>query len=122
VWARLVDQEDSYPYIQAVDGGTVLELFKYVTKVSDLLDNPEAVRIFLRATYGKRFVRTYGSLYRLKPNEDAEDLRGCCPDCGSDVVTDVGVIPHQAVYFDNTGVLRFCLSEAPGSVGLRGPP
>jgi hypothetical protein len=100
------------PYIKKADSGTLFELLKYVTKLADFVDIPEAVAAFLTATRGRRFLRTYGSLYRLKlPADDGSGTESlACPDCGSaDVALLRGCCFRDDVYFDASGVLRFCI-------------
>jgi hypothetical protein len=102
------------PFIRRADKGTLYELFKYITKIAGFFDIPEAVGAFLDATHGARFLRTYGSLYRLKlvgdDEGDAKDLP-CCPDCGSsNVVMFRGCCSREDVYFDEKGILRCCIA------------
>jgi hypothetical protein len=98
-------------------------VFKYVTKLVDIADVPEAVVEFLAATHGLRFIRTYGTLYRL-PEEENFELS--CPDCGTHDVRRIGFLPFEAVSLDAQGVLRFdgALLIESGSPPVRdtGPP
>lgn len=99
------------PYIRRANKGTLLELFKYTTKLADFVHIPEAVGAFLDATRRVRFIRTYGSLYGLKlACEGEDDEVPCCPDCGSsEVVVLRGCFTRDDVYFDGKGILRCCV-------------
>jgi hypothetical protein len=101
------------PFIRRANRATLFELFKYVTKIADFFDIPEAVGAFVDASHRARFLRTYGSLYRLKlvgdDEGDAENLP-CCPDCGStEVVVLRACLSRDDVYFDGEGILRCCI-------------
>jgi len=92
-------------FIKAATHETLHELFKYVTKVSDFVDEPEAVRDFLGDTRRLKFVRCYGFLYDL---EEEEKHEGCsCPDCGSTDVKFIGYYHAEQLWFDWKDVLRF---------------
>lgn len=80
------------------------EVFKYVVKLQDITSSPDAVAELLRATRGARFIRTYGSLYRLKVEEE-ETGPEACPDCGSHEIEHVGRV--RTVFYDGQGILRF---------------
>jgi hypothetical protein len=80
------------------------EVIKYVTKLGDIADCPEAVSEFLHATHKAKFIRTYGALYRLPENKEKKKPR-VCPDCASEHVERIG--PVSSVYYDRRGVLRF---------------
>jgi hypothetical protein len=80
------------------------EVFKYVVKLADIVSSPKAVAELLRATRGKRFIRTYGSLYRLKVEEEETGPQGC-PDCGSHEIERFW--RGSAVFSDAQGFLRF---------------
>jgi hypothetical protein len=96
-------------FIKAATHETLHELFKYVTKVSDFVDEPEAVRAFLNDTRRLKFVRCYGFLYDLDEEEKTE---GCsCPDCGSTSVKFIGYYTAEQLWFDWKDVLRFHGSE-----------
>jgi hypothetical protein len=79
-------------------------LLKYVTKLLDFIDVPLAVEEFLASTHRRRFIRTYGSMYGLKIEDEPD---GCCPDCDSRTLRVVAhtLYPHQ-IFFDSVGVLR----------------
>ncbi|HEV2234781.1 MAG TPA: protein rep [Terriglobia bacterium] len=110
VWFRVTLKRGRITWISRANRRTIPELLKYITKLADFVDIPEAVEWFLRATRGRRFIRTYGSLYRFSFEEERE-TRGqghdVCPDCGS---PDVQVLsynqPFQHVYHDDSGILR----------------
>lgn len=104
---------DAGVFITAATPDTLAEVFKYVTKVSDIVDSPDAVRFFLNCTRQQRFIRTYGEFYDLDDLEDTSAL--ICPDCGSHEVRQIGRVAPQQLWLDDGGVLRFyrCESESP---------
>jgi predicted nucleic-acid-binding Zn-ribbon protein len=115
VWERSTGGCGRITWIQRADSRTVFELLKYILKLVDIVDDPEAVESFLTATRGKRFIRTYGSLYGLKVEEDVdrdcEEERGeVCPDCGTREVEELHIsLRRDDTYFDDLGIVRFCL-------------
>lgn len=52
--------------------GAAREVLKYITKVADFSDLPEAVEAFCNATRGARLIQTFGSWYGVKL-DDAPD-------------------------------------------------
>jgi hypothetical protein len=108
-WERATRGCGHTSYIRAADAGTVRELIKYVTKLTDLCSDAAVLDEFLSAVDGARLVRTYGTFYGLKVEEDEEDFAGHCPDCGPQVrvsVVDLGYISSRCVSLDANGVLR----------------
>jgi hypothetical protein len=104
-WIRATEERGRTSWIQPVDRGTANELLKYVTKLLDFIDVPVAVAEFLDATHCKHFIRTYGSFYGLKVEDD--ESQGCCPDCGShDLTLTVHTLYPNQVFFDAQGILR----------------
>ncbi len=98
-------------HIQKADKSTVRELLKYVTKLVDFLDIPEAVDVFLTATHRKRFIRTYGTFYGLGL-EDEGAPRGC-PDCGFPERRSLGVLTStEGLYWDEAGVIRLKVDDS----------
>lgn len=119
-WEKATRGRGEIVWITRLD--SPVEAFKYVTKLADIADVPEAVEEFLRATKNVRFLRTYGSLYRL-PVEEA--LAMVCPDCGTRNVQRLGFVPFEGVELDAQGVLRFdgsFLVDASAPVFSKGPP
>ncbi len=106
-WIAATHGEGQTAFIRAADAGTIRELLKYVTKLSDFVDQPAAVDTFLFATARRRFVRTYGCFYRLPVEE--EDFSGRCPDCGSTCVADVGIAHAAQLTLDSYGVFRIAI-------------
>lgn len=113
-WQKATEDRGRTAYISAVDRGTAFELLKYVTKLLDFIDIPAAVEEFLLATRRRRFIRTYGSVYRLQVDEEADTdnnenhgAGGTCPDCGSE---NIRVVASRLllcqVHFDPRGVFR----------------
>ena len=121
VWRNSTQGRGEVVWIERAEGdGTALEIFKYITKLSDIAADPEAVMNFLAATRKVRFLRTYGSLYRL-PVEESFTLS--CPDCGSRELSRIGFVPFEAVSLDSSGVLRFDDSFVPAvPPAALGPP
>ncbi len=104
-WRASTGGQGKIVWIEEAKGAkTALEVFKYVTKLADIADVPDAVIEFLAATRALRFLRTYGTLYRL-PEEEEFELS--CPDCGTHEVRRIGFVPFEAVSLDAQGVLRF---------------
>jgi hypothetical protein len=62
--------------IRPVDNreGAAKEVLKYITKVNDLADLPEAVEPFCDAVKGARLIQTFGSWYgaQIEPEEPIE--------------------------------------------------
>lgn len=114
-WLRSTQGKGRITWIERADHRTVFELIKYVTKLADFVHIPEAVEWFLVATHGKRFIRTYGSLYGLKLEElDGEDgeepNQPACPDCHCRQVEELPTsLRIDDVYLDSSGALRCCL-------------
>jgi hypothetical protein len=97
-------------WIEQATADTLPELFKYVTKLVDFVEDVDAVREFLRGTKGLRFVRTYGEYYGFEVEDEKGALK--CPDCGSTVVHRVGYMDAEQLWLDGFGVLRFDLPGA----------
>ena len=108
-WIAATHGNGKTSFIRAADAGTIRELLKYVTKLSDFVDQPEAVDTFLFSTARRRFIRTYGSFYRLPIEE--EDFSGRCPDCGSTCVADVGICHASQLELDSYGVFRIAAGK-----------
>jgi hypothetical protein len=117
LWEWATDGRAKVVHISAVTCGFVdleeggmskaaRELVKYITKPSDLVGRPVAMEQFLDAVYGRRLLRTYGTFYGLKLEEDVEGKAEVCPDCGTDEWVDTGFIVPQRVGMDSRGVLR----------------
>lgn len=103
-WSEATRHRGQTSWIQAANTGTVRELLKYVTKLSDFVEQPDAVDAFLHATKNMRFIRTYGTLYNIPVEED--DNESCCPDCKSTKIVRIGSLRAQQVVIDFKGVLR----------------
>jgi hypothetical protein len=104
-WIAATQGRGQTSFIRAADAGTVRELIKYVTKVSDLLGKPHALDEFLTAVFRRRLVRTYGTFYGL-PFDDEENPGIVCPDCQSRTVVRLGYVPSYQITLDSKGVLR----------------
>lgn len=105
-WVKATHGKGNTSFIRAADAGTVRELIKYVTKVADLLGEPEALDAFLAAVKGKRLVRTYGTFYGLPIADEDDPQAACCPDCKSENTVRLGYIEPYQVGLDFDGVLR----------------
>ena len=107
-WMQITDGEGRGAWIGGIDKGTCSELLKYITKLVDFIDCPEAVGAFLQASKRRRFIRSYGTLYGLDHlDSDEETSRFKCPDCGCPRVKDLGVIQREFVFWDASGRTRF---------------
>ncbi len=88
--------------------GAAREVLKYITKVADFGDLPEAVEPFSNATKGARLIQTFGTWYGVKldaaPNPDAlgdwGELR-CA--CGCNFWKRSGTFWRRDVEMDATG-------------------
>lgn len=101
-WGEATSHRGRTSYIRAADAGTVFELIKYVTKISDLLDNPSALDEFLAASHGRRLIRTYGT-FRGLAVLDEENPQGQCPDCGPErhvSIVRLGYVRPDQLSFD----------------------
>jgi hypothetical protein len=103
-WLEATQGEGQTAFIRKADAGTVRELLKYVTKLSDFVEQPIAVDDFLSATARRRFIRTYGTFYRIPIDEDEGTEH--CPDCGDDTVADIGIVHASQIVIDFKGILR----------------
>jgi replication protein len=105
-WIEATEGRGEMAWIKAADAGSVRELIKYVTKLSDLIGHPEALDEFLTVVFHKRLMRTYGTFYGLKLEDEESPRLQTCPDCEStDLVKLCLVHPHQ-ISMDFRGVLR----------------
>jgi hypothetical protein len=106
MWMEATEFRSETAFIRAADAGTVRELIKYVTKLTDLIGDPEALDDFLTAVYKKRLVRTCGSFYCLKMDDEEAPRLQQCPDCESTELVKLGMVAPQKVSMDLKGVLR----------------
>ena len=104
-WITATEGRGKTSFIRAADAGTVRELIKYVTKLSDLIGKPSALDEFLTAVFRRRLVRTYGTFYGL-PVDDEENPGVCCPDCQSQNTIRLGYVPSHQISLDAKGILR----------------
>lgn len=113
-WMEITGGEGRGAWVGGIDKGTCSELLKYITKLVDFIDCPEAVGAFLQASKRRRFIRSYGTLYGLDYVDSGEDTsRFRCPDCGCPKVKDLGVIQRELVFWDANGQTRFVSSSDP---------
>jgi hypothetical protein len=109
-WMEATEHRGQTSFIRAADEGTVRELIKYVTKISDLLGDASALDEFLTAVKGARLVRTYGSFRGISvADEENPDQLDECPDCPPGThpsVVDLGYVHASQVSLDFKGQLR----------------
>lgn len=106
-WIEATALRGEIVWISRVDAGTMREMIKYVTKLSDLIGNVLALDRFLTAVHRKRFIRTYGTFYGLSvADEENPSRQKCCPDCGSTNIVALGRVRPQQVSIDFKGELR----------------
>lgn len=87
------------------------EVLKYITKVSDFGDLPEAVEPFANAVKGARLIQTFGSWYGVKldtPPEESERFSQYQCACGDNHWKRIGVFYRRDVEMDEQG--RFWLT------------
>lgn len=106
LWIEATEHRGEIVWISAVNQGTTKEMIKYVTKISDLIGNVEALDRLLTAVHKKRFVRTYGSFYGLNVADEESPEQAHCPDCESTELVALGRVCPQQVSIDFDGVLR----------------
>lgn len=106
LWFEATEQRGEIVWISAVNPGTTREMIKYVTKVSDLIGNAEALDRFLTTVHKKRFVRTYGSFYGLAVDDEENPEQSHCPDCESTELVALGRILPQQIALGLDGVFR----------------
>jgi Replication protein len=82
-WNEVTNFEGNAIWIQKARDGWEYELVKYITKIAELFKSLDAFKEFLGFAKGRRFIRTYGSLYNCVAN--AEEVRGPihCKGCGA---------------------------------------
>jgi len=123
VWLRSTQGRGCMTWIERADGQTVFELVKYITKLVEFVHIPDAVENFLVGTRRVHFIRTYGDLYGLKVEEEIDQeceggIGKICPDCGTHEVEELHIsLRRDDVYFDESGKLRFCVSDS-GAMAL----
>jgi hypothetical protein len=101
LWVKATQGCGQIVWIEKADAGTAHELIKYVTKVADLLDDPEVLDEFLCGIERCRLIRTYGTFrgIAVKDEDNPEDVEEC-PDCGSKCIIDLGFVPAHQIGFD----------------------
>jgi len=114
-WIEATEHRGEIVWVSAVDQGTTRELVKYVTKLSDLIGDADALDKFLTAVHKKRFVRTYGSFFGLSVQDEESPAGKPCPDCDSKDIVMLGRIKPQQVSIDFKGVMR--VERPPHDVG-----
>lgn len=105
-WVEATEERGEIVWISAVNAGTTKEMIKYVTKLSDLIGNVEALDRLLTAVHRKRFVRTYGSFYGLSVEDEENPVHAHCPDCESTELVALGRVLPQQVAIDFRGEFR----------------
>jgi hypothetical protein len=105
-WIEATEQRGEIVWISKVNAGTTREMIKYVTKISDLVSNAEALDRFLTAVHKKRFVRMYGSFFGLSMADEHNPVASHCPDCESQELVALGRVRPQQLGIDFDGVFR----------------
>lgn len=126
-WVRATRGRGQGSRISKADAGTVAELLKYVTKLDDgkesyrakqrdddkryisVIEVPSALAHFLDAVYNRRFVRSYGTFFRLPVADDDKDHYLRCPDCNPEqnsAISNLGYISADFVSLDRAGIFR----------------
>lgn len=98
-------------HIEPVDDrdGAAREVLKYITKVADFSDRPDAIEEFCNATRGARLVQTFGTWYGFAVDVEFDPNHfndwGKRPDCvcGSNHWEKTGVYHYHDVERDETG-------------------
>jgi hypothetical protein len=131
-WRDATEERGKTSFIEKADPGTIRELIKYVAKAADLVDpdEPEILDRFFDVVKGKRLMRTYGTFFRMKVEEQGGRS---CPDCGEgDVVCydetyGVPAMSWWQIECDEKGILRPKFGNVPtefslalASIGSRG--
>lgn len=95
--------------------GAAREVLKYITKVADFGDVPEAVEQFATAVRGARLIQTFGSWYGVKLDAPADERHPeewgefkCA--CGCNMWRRMGVFYRRDVEMDECG--RWHLTQA----------
>lgn len=88
--------------------GAAREVLKYITKVADFGDLPEAVEAFCDAVRGARLIQTFGTWYGVNFDADFDPdhmddwgERKCA--CGLNMWERIGVFNKRDVYMDEAG-------------------
>ena len=106
MWVKATEYRSEFAFICAADSGTVRELIKYVTKVSDLVGDPDGLDEFLTAVHKRRLVRSYGSFYPLNLDDEEAPRSHQCPDCESTELVRLRIVPPEQLSMDHRGILR----------------
>jgi Replication protein/Transposase zinc-binding domain len=82
------------------------EVLKYITKIADFGDLPEAVEPFANAVHGARLIQTFGTWYGVKidaPPETPMDWEHLKCACGLNCWKRIGVFYNRDVEMDEEG-------------------
>lgn len=102
--------------------GAAREVLKYITKVADFGDLPEAVEPFSNAVRGARLIQTFGTWYGVKLDEKTsaehpEDWGELKCGCGCNLWRRMGVFYRRDVEMDQAGRWRLTLTHDYNSGG-----
>lgn len=85
------------------------EVLKYITKVAQFSDMPEALEPFIDAVKGARLIQTFGSWYGVALDDapdEAEQQHGMQCSCGCNDWKRMGIFYHRDVQLDPDGRWR----------------
>jgi Replication protein len=99
-WKEVSKSCGNAVYIQKCRPGWQRELIKYVTKVGDLMKDKAALREFLGATKGKRFIRTYGTLYNAGAEQEDVSEVPVCSGCGMPMHLEISTVSIVSLGLD----------------------
>ena len=122
-WHEVTLGEGKAVFIQKCKAGWERELIKYITKVGKLLKCPAAFREFLEFARGRRFIRTYGTLYNCAAEREETSSQVTCKGCGSIMHLEKSCVRVEEV-FGMRGVGAYAkkrVQSSPSSFGGAGP-
>jgi len=97
-WIESTAGEGRSVYIQKARAGWECELIKYITKVSELFKSGPALDEFLTFSRGRRFIRTYGTLYNCAVNREETSAPLTCRGCGQPMTVEKQCVSIQSIY------------------------
>lgn len=110
-WEEVSLGEGTAVWIQKCRAGWERELIKYVTKVSKLYTDFEALKEFLGFCKGRRFIRTYGTLYNCVVSKEETAGPIVCRGCGAAMVLEKSRIGIDDAYSQYTHKCNVALHD-----------